>query len=215
MIRREKFGISSIFHIFNKSIADYGIFRDPRNGYRFIETLDYYNDINRNLRFSKAKKQKKFVYKNVLLPKKNPFVKFISFCIMPNHYHLLVKVLVDNAISKFIGNIENSFTRYFNLKFNRKGPLWQSQFRTKRINTDEELLHISRYIHLNPTTSNLVNKPEDWSFSSYRDIIGETELLQNVITEISIRNKSAYKQFVENNIDYQIRLKQIKKLTLE
>lgn len=120
---------------------------------------------------------------------------------MPDHYHLLIKSLSHEKISKYISDVENSYTRYFNIRNNRKGPLWQSRFKAVVIKNNLQLLHVSRYIHLNPTTNSLVNHPEDWRFSSYK--------------EISISNRFTYKRFVENNINYQRRLKQIKKLVLE
>jgi len=134
---------------------------------------------------------------------------------MPDHYHLLIKILRYNCLSKYISDIENSFTRYFNLKFSRKGPLWQSTFKAVRIKTNYQLLHTSRYIHLNPTTSNLVIKPEDWQFSSYHKFIKNEKVLQNVVTEISIDKPLLYKKFVEDQIDYQRKLRLIKKMILE
>jgi len=134
---------------------------------------------------------------------------------MPDHYHLLVKSLSEKIISKYISDVENSFTRYFNIKNNRKGPLWQSRFKSVVIKNNQQLLHVSRYVHLNPTTNGLVNRPEEWSFSSYKEIINNPVLLKTGLKEISMSNRLAYKRFVEKNIDHQRWLKQIKKLILE
>jgi putative transposase len=92
---------------------------------------------------------------------------------MPDHYHLLLKILKNKYLSKYISDVENSFTRYFNIRFKRKGPLWQTSFKAVRIKNDQQLLHVSRYIHLNPITANLVNRSEDWKFSSYQDFIND------------------------------------------
>jgi len=134
---------------------------------------------------------------------------------MPDHYHLLIKILIDRKFSKYISDVENSFSRYFNIRFKRKGPLWQSRFKAVRIKTNEQLLHVSRYIHLNPTTANLVKKPEDWIYSSYKKIISDPKYLREILTEISIKESASYKKFVENNIDYQRKLAIIKKLLLD
>jgi putative transposase len=195
MRRKEKFSSGEIFHVFNKSIANFGIFKDLENGWRFIEVLDYYN--------------------NRLIDKSFSDVKFISYCIMPDHYHLLLKILYNNSFSKYLSDVENSFSRFFNIHFYRKGPLWQSNFKAVRIKSAEQLLHVSRYIHLNPTTANLVDKPEDWRLSSYNDFIKEGQFLKESIKEISISEPSSYKRFVEDNKDYQKKLKIIKKLILE
>ena len=121
---------------------------------------------------------------------------------MPDHYHLLFKVTSEKLISKYISDIENSYTRYFNLKHNRKGPLWQSRYRAVPITSNEQLLHVSRYIHLNPTTKGLVDFPEEWKYSSYKDIISSQSILDSLV-EISIQDRKKYKKFVDDNLDYQ------------
>jgi putative transposase len=202
------------YHVFNKSIANFGIFKDQTNSQRFIELLDYYNNTKVKERFSYAIKFKRYSYKNIFFQQENPSIKLISYCVMPDHYHLLIKIISENHLSKLISTIENSFTRYFNLKFKRKGPLWQSRFKSVYIESNEHLLHVSRYIHLNPTTSYLKNRPEDWPFSSYRKFIEDKRFLSQM-KEISIDDNLQYKQFVENNLDYQRNLKHIRKMLLE
>lgn len=134
---------------------------------------------------------------------------------MPDHYHLLVKTLSENIVSKYIGTVENSYSHYFNLKYGRMGPLWQSRFRVVHITSNEQLLHVCRYIHLNPTTRRLVQRPEQWNYSSYRDFIDNPIVLRRYLKEISINNPMQYKKFVEDQIDYQKTLNDIKHLTLE
>lgn len=214
-MKKDKFILGGIFHVFNKSIANYGIFKDIKNADRFIKALDYYNNITNIKSFSRAIKDKEYTYKNLMYPKEKSLIKFLGYCIMPDHYHLLIKILKENIFSKYINDIENSFTRYFNIKFNRKGPLWQSDFKAVRIKNNEQLLHVSRYIHLNPTTDYLVDKPEDWRFSSYKDFIFDKIILKNIINEVSISSTFEYQKFSENQIDYQRKLKFIKKLILE
>lgn len=114
-----------------------------------------------------------------------------------------------------MNNVENSFSRFFNIKFERKGPLWQSRFKHVRILSNKLLLHISRYIHLNPTSSGLVKNPEDWLFSSYKNFVTEPILLKKELTEISINNLQRYKQFVESNKEYQRKLKEIRKYKID
>ena len=213
-MKKGKFLKGAIFHVCNKSIANYGIFKDPNNAKRFLETLDYYNGITTQS-FSKSIKENKYSFQNLLHPKEDRKIKFICYCIMPDHYHLLVKMMENQTFSKYMNDIENSFTRYFNLKFSRKGPLWQSDFKAVRIRNNKQLLHVSRYIHLNPTTAYLVDKPEEWPFSSYKDFIHDKNILSSQMIEIEISNPFHYKQFVEDQIDYQRKLKFIKKMMLD
>ena len=134
---------------------------------------------------------------------------------MPDHYHLLIKVLDQAKIYQYLNNIGNSYTHFFNTKFERLGPLWKSGYKMVRVKNNEQLLHLSRYINLNPTTAGLVDKSEDWIFSSYRDLITEKLFLNELIKEISISNPETYQKFVENNKDYQKKLKMIKKLKID
>ena len=134
---------------------------------------------------------------------------------MPDHYHLLLKVLKENMLSKYISDVENSFSRFFNIKLKRKGPIWESRFKAVRVKTNEQLLHVSRYIHLNPTSSNLVEKPEDWIFSSYKSFITKSEIINKTMNEISISDRDLYKKFIEGNIDYQRKLKKIRNLFID
>ena len=212
--RKNLFKSGTFWHLCNKSIANYGIFKDPNNSQTFIETLDYYNSIDYKNRFSVAKENKSYVYNNLLIPKKNSIIKVLTYNIMPDHYHLVIKVMQNDMVSKYINDIENSYSHFFNNKFNRKGPLWQTHFQSVLIKTNEQLLHVIRYVNLNPVTAGLVDKPEDWPFSSFRDITSDPKFLRD-LTEISIRNPRSFQKFVEDNIDYQKKLKSIKKLLLE
>lgn len=215
-MKRKIFKVGDFYHIFNKSIANFNIFRDEKACLRFIQALSYYNNFfSPKFNLGKFLELKKEYNPILVFPQDNAIVKFISYCLMPDHYHLLIKILKEDVFSKYISNVENSFTRYFNLRFNRKGPLWQGRFKAVRINNNEQLLHVSRYIHLNPTTNNLVPKPEDWLFSSYKIIISNDYFLKDLIKEISISDLKEYQNFVENQIDYQKKLKKIKKLIFE
>lgn len=211
---KNKYVVGGIYHICNKSIANFSIFGSSRNSQRFLETVDYYNKHNVWTSFSIALKQKKYEYSNIIFPKKDALIKILSYCIMPDHYHILFKVQDEYPISKYISDIENSYSRYFNLKFHRKGPLWQSRYRCVLIKSDEQLLHVSRYIHLNPTTNGLVDFSEKWEYSSYKDIISNQSVLDN-LGEFSIKDRNKYKKFVEDNADHQKSLKRIKKALLD
>lgn len=204
--------IGYFFHIFNKSIANYGIFSVHNNILRFLKTLHYYNSSNYKIHFSDFLKKNIHYSPDLFLEDHDANVRYIAYCIMPDHYHLLIRINNNlTPFSKYISDVENSYTRYFNIKYKRKGPLWQSRYKYKKINTDEQLLHVSRYIHLNPVTNRLIEKPEDWLYSSYRQYISNHGLL-NKIKEVSIQSPEKYRTFVESNIDYQRKLKQIKKL---
>ncbi len=77
-------------------------------------------------------------------------VSILSYCLMPNHIHLLLKQTGQEPIDKFIHRLHTAYTMFFNKKYERVGSVFQGRFKAKQIETDEYLLHVSRYIHLNP-----------------------------------------------------------------
>ncbi|MBI1863279.1 transposase [Candidatus Microgenomates bacterium] len=137
-------------------------------------------------------------------------VKLLAYCLMPDHYHLLVKSSSLPLVSKYIGDIQNSYSRYVNISRKRKGPLWQSRFRRVRVMSDAQLAHVTRYIHLNPVTSYLCEKPQDWIYSSYRHYITNDQFFLTYLRELSFKTAKRYRHFVEDQIDYQRKLRLIK-----
>lgn len=221
MKRKEPLVTGEIYHIFNRSIAEYQIFSSKGEFSRMLQGIEYYQFDNLiSLRhFLELNTTTKLGFKNKLTEiavSKSRLVEIIAYCLMPTHIHLLLKQNLDNGITKFIGNLLNSYSKYFNIKHKRKGPLWQSKFNNVLIKTDEQLLHLTRYIHLNPTSSGLAKKPEDWIFSSYREYLGwddEKPICQ--YKDLMDINSIAYQKFVNDRISYQKELAKIKTLLLD
>lgn len=120
---------------------------------RFFENGIYYHIYNRGNRkqqiFLQNRDYERFL-KKVVEYKKKFSINIVSFCLMPNHFHFLLQQLATNAISRFFSDLCNSHSRYFNIKYETVGSLFQGRFKAKRIEKDEYLVHLSRYIHLNP-----------------------------------------------------------------
>ena len=216
-MRKEIFKTGYLYHVFTKSIAGYRIFRGDEDYSRMIEMLRYYKYERPPMRFSIYQEaiEKGITSINNELSSKDTLVDLIAFCIMPTHIHLILCQLKENGISLFMQNLLNSYSRYFNVKYERKGPLWQGRFKGILIETDEQLLHLTRYIHLNPTSDGLVDHPEDWSYSSYNEYLGS---LLNGLTNFNrylVIDPATYKTFVDSRKDYQQRLSEIKHLCLE
>jgi putative transposase len=155
------------------------------------------------------RKEKLFHCSN-LIQLTNPQFTVLAFCIMPDHYHLLLKLASNSNVSEYLGRIENSYSRFYNIQNKRKGPLWQSTFRATHIANNEQLLHVIRYIHLNPVTAGHVTNPRYWSFSSHQYYLNQNVL--DSLKVVSIKSTLAYEQFILNNVDYQKKLRAIRKL---
>jgi len=138
-------------------------------------------------------------------------IRFIAYCLMPTHFHFAIQQKRMNSISHFMAKLQNSYTRYFNTKHKRKGPLWESQFQHVECETDEQILHLTRYIHLNPVTAYLVEKPEDWIASSYQEFINPNEEGICQIEPLIQISSPEYKKFVLARIHDQRMLAMIKK----
>ncbi len=91
---------------------------------------------------------------------------------MPNHFHWLLLQKIAGSISGFMKLTTNSYAKAVNKRRQRTGHLFESDYKIKKIDSDTYLTHLSRYIHINPVKDKLVQRPEDWAFSSYRDFVG-------------------------------------------
>lgn len=202
-----------IFHLCNKSISNYHIFRKEKWIIRFLTAVNYYNNISVEMSLSKALR-KPLNLLNILTRNPQQIISILAYCIMPDHYHLLVRVNSDYQLSKYVSNLENSYSRYYNKINERKGPLWQSRFRAIHIEDADTLLHVHRYIHLNPTTAGLIREPEQYRWSSCHSYFFDPQTLLNS-KEIPSTSIQTYRQFVENQIDYQKTIKGIRCKLLE
>jgi putative transposase len=203
-----------IYHVFTKSIAKFTVFLDHKDYARMIELLKYYKN-KPILKFSDYKKLKETKVYYDPGKSETPFVEIIAYCLMPTHIHLVLQEISPSGISEYMRIVLDSYTRYFNKRIGRKGPLWEGRVKRVLVESDEQLLHLTRYVHLNPVSAGIVEKPEDWVYSSYREYIGmEKEKVCNKEKFFDF-SKKEYKEFVEDRIDYQRNLEIIKHIILE
>lgn len=201
-----------IYHVFNRGVAKMPIFNNKHDYNRLLETLYYYQFQGPKPQFSQLSRFKDFNFE-----KNKKIIEIICYCLMPNHYHLLIKQLEDNGISEFTSKVFNSYTKYFNTKHNRVGPLLQGQFKAVRIGYDEQFIHVSRYIHLNPITSFLVKDLRDYPWSSYHDFIGlqKDKLCNKSSVMAFFKSPKKYEKFVLDQVKYGQSLEIIKHLAID
>ena len=220
-MRKVVFANEGIYHIFNRSIEQRPVFTTKREYNRATLTFDFYRFKSPPLRLAKflqlEKTAREIFFIN--LKKADKQVEIISYCLMPNHFHFLLRQTSENGITKFLSNFANSYTRYFNTKQKRKGPLFEGIFKAVYIETDEQLIHVSRYIHLNPIASFLIkeNDLDFYPWSSFPEFLNEsTDVICNKSTILNFfPSKKKYRQFVHDRIDYAQKLEKIKHLILE
>jgi len=130
-----------------------------------------------------------------------PILDIVAYCLMPTHYHLLV-MLNEADLSHRMQLFSISYTKAMNKRYDRVGALFQGAFRAKHVDGNNYLVHLSRYIHLNPVIAGLIERAEEWEFSSYPEYIGirHGTLPAPEIVLSQFPSPDAYREFVESYI---------------
>jgi len=192
------------YHIYNRGVEKRDIFLDENDCKIFLhyiklylspieEILKAYPDNVRIRRFTRLNLAKE--------------VDLLCFSLMPNHFHFLVKQKNKDGIIKFMRRLMTSYVMYFNKKNNRVGTLLQGRYKAINVDKDEYLLHLTRYIHLNPfelKSKNISFK----NFSSYKYYLGIKQARwikpEEILEYFSFKSKkykiSTYKNFVEDSL---------------
>jgi putative transposase len=173
MARREVvFLPGQYYHIYNRGVNHQEIFRSEEN-YRFL-----------------LGRVKKYIVLNQMA--------MIAYCLMPNHYHFLLRQDGEVPISTLIQAVFNSYSKAFNVAFSRTGTLFEGPFRAIAVEKYEYLLHLCRYIHRNPMDAGLVKHPGEWKYSNYLEWIGKRAgtLIDMDFVNTNYPNPMEYEEFV-------------------
>lgn len=222
-VRQTPLVTGEFYHVVNRGNSSIPIFRAKRNYQRFLETFCYYQNTNSPVKFSKFQTLPRAEREQVLenLKKERDFlVEIVAYCLITNHFHFLLKQNKDAGIFNFCRLLNNSYSRYFNILHKRKGSLFEGRFKAIRIETDEQLLHLSRYIHLNPYSSFVVKDFKnllDYPFSSLPEYLGKTkeDICNKEIVYAQFSSVKSYQKFVLDQASYQRTLEIIKHQLLE
>ncbi len=196
-MRHEVFANNNFYHVFNRGVEKRTIFQNRGDYFRFMKSLYEFNDedstfnVARDVRSLASNRSDNFNGSWPREKKRKLLVNIVCFCLMPNHFHLILEQLRDNGISAFMHKLGTGYTKYFNIRTERVGSLFQGTFKAKYIERDEYLTHLSRYIHLNPVEliepgwkeGEAKNRVKNWDkinkflgkyrWSSYLDYIGK------------------------------------------
>lgn len=199
------------YHIFNRGTEKRRVFDGARDYQRFIKTLRYYQADGPKPRLSH------FLRKSLFKPDfSKKIVEILAYCLMPNHFHLLVKQLREDGIRELVSKLTNSYTKYYNTKYTRVGPLFQGEFKAVLIENDEQLIHVSRYIHLNPLASFLVKNLNQYDWSSYNEYRLTSDGICTKDQVLSFfKSPQDYERFVLDQASYAQELELIKHQVIE
>lgn len=209
-----------IYHVFNRGFNKKPIFFSENDYVRAIKTIQYYQYLTPPIKFSYLNIQTPKRQKKILQQLVQTSVDILAYCFMPNHFHFLIKQTKDNGILHSISKFSNSYSKYFNTIYEKRGPVLEGRFKAVRVTANEQLLHLSRYIHLNPFTSSIIkniNKIQDYPYSSIKEYLSSSRYNLCTTDEVlrQFKTKKAYLEFIQNQADYQKQLHAIKNIMLE
>ena len=186
MARRPRIEIAGFYHILNRGVEQRVIFKEPADYEYFEKLMCFYM--------------------------KSYNITLHNYCLMPNHYHLLIEITSEN-LSKFMRQLNMNYAIYFNKKYKRVGHLWQGRFKSWYVTDEAYLYTLMCYIEQNPLKANMVKTLEAYPYSSYHHFLQETipECLSNSwIAQHHGNNKQAIVEMLNASIDTE-QLKELKK----
>src|SRR3972149_8647983 len=185
------------YHLYNRGVEKRKIFLDQEDYGVFLGYLKQY--------LEPPKGSDPLMIKTRSLEKE---IDLLAYCLMPNHFHLLVKQSTRIGITKFIRAVCTNYAMYFNKKYDRVGTLFQGRYKGALVDNDAYLLHLSRYIHLNPIE--IGSDPKSYNFSSYKYYLGLKKATWLKLVAVlgffktarktSLRDYLSYESFVENYV---------------
>lgn len=179
--RATPFAPEEWYHCYTRSIDKRTIFKNRRDYERFLETLYLSNSIESVRRHDLYEPSHEDFFH---VDRDHPLVAIGAYCIMPNHFHLLLKERADGGISKFMHRVGTSFTKYFNLKYDHVGNIFIKPFRSKHINDDRYHKRVAQYIHLNPA--------ELFEHGWKRGVVSNVPYLEKRLKDYEYSSLSAY-----------------------
>lgn len=196
---------NSYYHIYNRGVEKRKIFLDDEDYKVFLSYLKIY------LEPPKEQEKTEFKINNTMfrglkrpLNNFNDQIELIAYCLMPNHFHLLIYQKAEKAMEFFMRSLGTKYSQYFNKKYDRVGYLFQGTYKAVLVEKDPYLLHLSRYIHLNPSKETSLKD----AYSSYGDFLGIRKTVwiksQKIlgyfesVQKTSIKDVHSYQSFVED-----------------
>jgi putative transposase len=175
--RDNEFAQGCFYHVFNRTLKGELLFRNPGNYLYLIQLMRRF--------------------------KRRYHVSIIAYCLMPNHYHFLLRQDGQKPIYEFVRVLFNSYVQAYNTWWGRRGPLFEGRFHHVLVQEDVYLLHLCRYIHLNPVEAGLVSSLEDWRFSNFLEWVSQEEDGLGEVGFLSdyFPHPEEYRRFIE---DYQV-----------
>ena len=215
-MRKEHLVNNEYYHIFNRGVDKRELFLGRDDKERFFQSMVEFNVANPigSIFENSFRKDKNNPLGNSV-PKQDKLVEFVCYCVNPNHYHFLLKQLIDNGVEKFMHRLGVGYTNYFNKRYDRTGSLFQGRYKAVHIDSNKYLLHLSAYINLNNKVHKLGNSVPKW-MSSWEEYKNNTDgFCEKDIVLGQFNNAAEYKDFAESSLMDILERKEMEKFLLE
>lgn len=210
-IRKTKFAPDERYHICARGVGKQQIFLEERDYIRFLFLLLHFQsaipffNIGRRVNYFVKHQVFNMFQEDIDIDRfnKQRKVAIEMFAVMPNHIHIGLQELQEQGVSHYMQRLLNAYAKYFNTKYKRVGHVFEGPFRAVHIESNEQLLYLSAYIHRNPRElTEWKNREHEYPWSSYRDCISKNRwgsLLNSQIVLDQFSNKKAYRKFTEES----------------
>ena len=202
----KEYEAGAYYHIYNRGVEERTIFQDDQDYKTFLSYLKIY--------LTAPNLQGLSLKEDSISPSRQPknysdSVCLLAFCLMPNHFHLLIKQNDDHSISYFMSSVLTKYVRYFNTRHKRIGHLFQGRYKAVKIENEYQWIHLSKYIHRNPldlsTFKDSPCKLEEYKYSSFQNYLGLIAQSwvhpDEIIANFGDRRHNSYQNFVTEDLD--------------
>jgi putative transposase len=229
-MRKVQFTNDYLYHVYNRGTEKRTIFTEDADYFRFIHDLYEFNNVKAVLHLSRKLSDSVLIGRGSTSTNRERMVEIVAFCLMPNHFHFILRQTKEGGIVKFMQKVGTGYTMYFNQKNKRSGVLFQGRFKAILVDNDEYFLPLLNYIHLNPVElaepewreegikdkDKVDNFLENYRWSSYQDYIGIKNFPSVINKEFFngyFKSAGSYKNFINQRLVKDKEL--IKEITLE
>lgn len=214
-MRKTQFINNQYYHIYNRGVDKREVFLDENDYQKFLRNLKDFNNKSYYEQRKQVIEEKKEL--GSFLKEFEGVVEVIAYSLAPNHFHLILKQLVDGGISNFMHKMGTSFTNYFNKKYIRSGVLFQGAYKAIQVKNDNYLLWLSGYVNGN-VEIHQIGAAEFYKWTSFKnflsedqnDILGDTGVILS-----QFKDRQDYKNFVNRVIQESRNKKEMEKYLLE
>ena len=193
MNRKHVFTLDEYYHIYNRGVEKRIVFQNTYDYHRFMLLL-YFCNSNQPVDMEKVFREGRAFADMLETEKGKSLVAIGAWCLMPNHFHILIKEISENGITEFMRKVTTGYSMYFNKKYKRTGTLFEGKFKSEHVNNEHFFKYIFSYIHLNPVK--LVHGESKWKESGIKD----NKKVENFLKNYSY---SSFINYMDSNTKYE------------